>query len=172
MSFEPRGDELRASGLSEPPKRLIRFTWSGRVLESAQVENFLLEGQILRSRYRILRFVRNESHADVYLATTIYAPFTQFRAHVFFEGLEDNWKTYASRKMKRMRKKEEFHASFEHEGSEVILMRVEESQLQFKVVNYHREFPTLVGSGREPHDELGILANSCRRAKIKQRLQE
>lgn len=89
---------------SEPPKRLLRLVL-GEEVES-WAEEFLPTGMLLRKRWRIQGFIRNESHADVYsvddLSDQAHSD-SKTELHKFLNIQVGKSATYAQRKQRRMR---------------------------------------------------------------------
>lgn len=130
----------------QPLETFIRLQWNTPT-NAPTFEHFLAKDEILKSQYQVQRFLRSDNHADVYLVADLQSCGMEMEAHIFLKGLEGNWRTYAHRKIQRMRNSEFFHASFKHEGSQVLLMKARtERPLRLKVGNYDQEFPVLQGN--------------------------
>jgi hypothetical protein len=104
----------------------------------------------------VIRLLRNESHADVYLAQNPEAPKRIYHAHAFLADVSGNWSTFSKRKMNRLRKSQGFYAETVQHGKKIIVMdagfkadQVKAGQ-EFCMKNVQREFPPLPGTGKKP----------------------
>lgn len=105
-------------------------------------------GELLKSQFRILRFLRNDSHADVYVAEDLLQPTTCVHIHVFLSETWGNWRTYQRRKEQRMRNSHDFRACFKHKGQKVVVVHAPaRCESRFRIRKYDIEFPSLDGSG-------------------------
>ena len=72
----------------------------------------------------VLDLVRNENHADVYLAQNPSDSSVSYHAHAFLsEGLSGNGSTYMRRKIDRLRKCHDFCAETIQLGRKIIIMK-------------------------------------------------
>ncbi|OCK74110.1 hypothetical protein K432DRAFT_447475 [Lepidopterella palustris CBS 459.81] len=151
---------------TEPGPLLIRFTWDKKIVTAATLERFIAIGTIFTSRWlswRVEKFLRNDNHADVYsvtdlgfsdpiveelIATRVHRLLelknsVEVEAHVFFDNVEGNWRTYASRHMKRLKNDGYTLDSLHWGGRRVLIRQVRSKQTSFKLVNSETEFPSL-----------------------------
>jgi hypothetical protein len=96
----------------------------------------------------ILRHLRNDSHADVYLAQNQNFPFELYHAHAFLnDGLSGNWATFAKRKMKHLRGSRGFVFEVLQRGRTIIVMEPESKAEEFRLKITQNDFPPLPGTG-------------------------
>ncbi|PMD60297.1 uncharacterized protein K444DRAFT_612496 [Hyaloscypha bicolor E] len=96
--------------------------------------------------FPVLRFLRNESHADVYLIQNPNNPFKLYHAHAFLnDGLSGNWSTFAKRKMKHLRGSRDFLTETIQRGRVIIIMKAGPNAEEFHLNNTQKEFPPLPG---------------------------
>jgi hypothetical protein len=108
--------------------------------------------------FPVLRFLRNESHADVYLIQNPNNPFKLYYAHAFLnDGLSGNWSTFAKRKMKHLRGSRDFLTETIQRGRVIIIMKAGPNAEEFHLNNTQKEFPPLPGIGEK---STGFLNNS------------
>jgi hypothetical protein len=97
----------------------------------------------------VIRLLRNESHADVYLVQNPNEPSRFYHAHAFLTDLSGNWSTFSKRKMDRLRKNQGFCAETVQDGRKVMVMDIGlEANKEFCLKNMHREFPPLPATGK------------------------
>jgi hypothetical protein len=151
---------------TEPGPLFIRFTWDKKVITAVTLEHSIAIGTIFTSRWlrwRVKKFIRNDSHADVYSVTYLglknptVEELTVTRIHrllemnnsveaeanVFFDNVEGNWRTYASRHMKRLKNDKCTLDSLYWGGRQVLISQVRSKQTSFKLINSEAEFPSL-----------------------------
>jgi hypothetical protein len=106
----------------------------------------------------VLRLLRNESHADVYLIQNPNNSFKLYHAHAFLNnGLSGNWSTFAKRKMKHLRGSLDFLTETIQRGRVIIIMKAGSNADEFHLKNTQKEFPLLPGIGE---NSTGLLNNS------------
>ncbi|KAF2831417.1 hypothetical protein CC86DRAFT_401943 [Ophiobolus disseminans] len=137
----------------EPSSAFIRLTWKDTFLTNGtgQLERFLPTNLLFRSGWRIDRFLRNDSHSDVYsLSPTRYSipdsgPKQDLEAHVFLDEYHGNCENYARRQKRRMQESGNCLDTFWYNGRHVFIMNVpRQPPQQFKMRNVEEEFPTLI----------------------------
>jgi hypothetical protein len=95
----------------------------------------------------IIRLLRNESHADVYLVQNPSDPSKFYHAHAFLTDMSGNWSMFSKRKMDRLRKSQGFYAETVQHGRKIIVMDIDlKADKEFCMKN--REFPSLLGTGK------------------------
>ncbi|KAF2649857.1 hypothetical protein K491DRAFT_783042 [Lophiostoma macrostomum CBS 122681] len=126
--------------------------------------------EIIASHYKVVNFLRNDSHADVYdvIDVTSRNERELLEAHCFLVISERNWKTYASRKIKKMRRNRGFVNEVFHKQICILIMKPHDKEIpNLRISDYEREFPSLreaelirksAESVRKPHDDNAALS--------------
>ncbi|KAL6703671.1 hypothetical protein ACN47E_009445 [Coniothyrium glycines] len=128
----------------EPRPALMRLTWTAASVNGVgSLERFLAPGLSVRSRWRIARFLRNDSHADVYAMVDALAAGRTLEGHYFLPSYQGNGETYAKRHKRRMRGGGHCVASFWFEGRDMLIMRIPVAVGGFRMRSLKREFPPL-----------------------------
>jgi len=97
----------------------------------------------------VIRFLRNDSHADVYLVQNPSDPLMFYHAHAFLIDRSGNWSTYSKRKMDRLQKSHGFYAETVQHGRKIIIMDTNlKANKEFCIKNTQRGFPPLPGMGK------------------------
>ena len=140
----------------EPAGTFIRFTWKDNILTNGigQLDRFLPNGLVFRTRWCINGFLRNESFADVYSLSK--ASFVRssartevsLEAHVFLDEYHGNCTVYARRLKGRMHKSAACLDTFWYGGRHVFIMRIQRKPVQFILRNTEEEFPILVDQNK------------------------
>lgn len=138
-------DEEMFDILESPPERILRLIIKKNTIHGEiRHETLLNGGQLLGSRFAVTRFLRSDSHADVYVVREIFDTSREFDAHVFLDGdLPGNWSFFSKRKMKRLRKS--CVAELKLSWRTVIVMDAQTSEpiAPFPVRSREEEYPSL-----------------------------
>ncbi|KAN0116813.1 hypothetical protein V8E51_002790 [Hyaloscypha variabilis] len=98
-----------------------------------------------------ISFLRNESHANVYLVALPSYPSRFYHAHAFLTDVSGNWSSFSKRKMDRLRKSQGFYTETVQRGRKIIIMDTElKADEEFCIKRMQREFPPLLGT-RKTH---------------------
>ena len=141
----------------EPGKAFIRLIWEKetRANPIGQLGRFLVTGLLLFGRWRILQFLRNDSHADVYSVEDMHFrgsrrhTSAQLEAHYFMSQCSGNWRTAAKRKQNRLLRSERFQANFSYGDRCMVILKVNQMTEIFDLRQRIDEFPVL-GGRKEP----------------------
>jgi hypothetical protein len=96
----------------------------------------------------VIKLLKNESHADVYLVRNLDHPSKYYHAHVFLPDISGKWSAFSKRKMDRLRKSPGFYADTVQLGRKVIVMDEEpKAEKEFCIKKMLKEFPQLPGTG-------------------------
>jgi hypothetical protein len=138
-------DEEILDTLESPPERILRLIILRNTIHGEiRHETLLNDGQLLSSRFAVTKFLRSDSHADVYMVREIVNTSREFYAHVFLDGdLPGNWGFFSKRKMKRLRKS--CVAELKLSSRTVIIMDAQtpEPTAPFPVRSREEEYPSL-----------------------------
>jgi hypothetical protein len=130
-------------------RRLILDTRMVGLVEDRE-ERFYPYGIVLGHTWRMGRFLRNDSHADVYATFSTHieysssVPESNFEAHIFLYEYRGNSAAYARRHKGRMRKGSHCVRTFWHDGRHVFIMFVPAPSSIFTFHNTEEEYPSLV----------------------------
>ncbi|KAF1940318.1 hypothetical protein EJ02DRAFT_495090 [Clathrospora elynae] len=127
-----------------------RFMWKDKAIvhEATELDNFLATDLLLQYRWRIQRFVRKDSHADVYSLLDELHPELELEGHYFMAVEIGNCGAYATRKQRRMRESRQYIQNFWHDDTMRLVMRVPEPVNSYQLRNTQREFSSLINQGR------------------------
>lgn len=101
------------------------------------------------STFPVLRLLRNENHADVYLVQNPNAAFDLYHAHAFLkDGLSGNWPAFAKRKMKSLRGSRDWAFEVLQEGRMITVMKPKYEAQEFRLKMTQNDFPPLPGVGK------------------------
>jgi hypothetical protein len=119
------------------------------IILSTPSESTKYPGATILADLVVIRLLRNESHADVYLVQNPSNPSRFYHAHAFLTDVSGNWSTFSKRKMDRLRKSQGFYAETVQHGREIIIMDIDlKADKEFCMKNMLREFPPLPGIGK------------------------
>lgn len=135
----------------EPERPFILSVWEATSLAHGikDTERFLPLNLTFKRGWSLVRFLRDESHADVYSASrTMGCPGhmlgTQLEAHVFLHEDHGRPQHYAKRHKNRLRKTGNCLDTFWHDDRRVFIMSVPQAPDTFRLQNNESEFPCLV----------------------------
>jgi len=130
--------------------RLAGISLSTSQLEQSENENDLHATTAGSGYLTILRLLRNDNHADVWLVQSSDDRSKFYVAHEFLnDGLSGNWPTFARRKMDRLRRSHSFYAETVQLGRKIIFMQADAKvDKNFHIKNMQLEFPPLPGTGK------------------------
>jgi hypothetical protein len=154
----PKGltERLDSSGNRDdgtvPGNAFIRFIWKDKTLVNGvgQLDRLLPTGLLFRSGRRIVKLIRNDSHADVYSLSIDNIRHCEpeitssLEAHVFLDEYHGNSQTFANRQKARMRRSGHCLDIFWYEGRHVFINKIRRERQLFKLRNNEEEFPSLV----------------------------
>jgi len=139
------------SDVTEPGTAFTRLIWDveRKAKPWRQLDCFVPSGQLFRKRWRVLTFLRNDSHADVYSVHDIMFRSSrrhesiETEAHFFLDDLHGNWLTAAKRKQGRLRSGQGFEDEFSYGIRCVIVVRVLAKAQTFDLRMSEKDFPYL-----------------------------
>lgn len=137
----------------EPGMAFIRLVWEKETGTTPirQLDRFLPIGLILVGRWRVLHFLRNDNHADVYSVEDIHFQSSrrhttlQVEAHYFINQHSSNWKAAAKRKQKRLLKGDRWQANFRYDNRSMVILKVSANTDAFELRRCMSDFPALEG---------------------------
>lgn len=138
---------LPGSTDTEVPAAYMRLTWGYREIPIGQLDRFVPEGFIFLSRWRILSFLRNDTHADIYAVTNLYdrlVSSTGLELHHFLAEYHGNSATYAKRRQERMYNGGYCMARFWYGDRRMLVVQVPRPKTSFRINS--KDFPALRGS--------------------------
>lgn len=135
----------------EPERPFILSLWEATSLAHGikGTERFLPLNLTFRRGWRLVRFLRDESHADVYFASrTMECPGhklgTRLEAHVFLQEDHGRPQHYAKRHKNRLRKTGNCLDTFWYNDRHVYILSIPQAPHTFRLQNSESEFPWLV----------------------------
>ncbi|KAH7394381.1 hypothetical protein BKA66DRAFT_438734 [Pyrenochaeta sp. MPI-SDFR-AT-0127] len=137
------------------PKAFMRFTWKEKILVRAtgELDRFLQANLVLRSRWQVNSFLRNDAHADVYSLSDIEIDHSSFNreleGHFFLAEYHGNSAVYARRRKVRMKQGGHCLDTFWYGDRQFLVMRVTRSMERFQLQNNEQEFPRLLGEKQD-----------------------
>ncbi|KAH6881408.1 hypothetical protein BKA58DRAFT_2034 [Alternaria rosae] len=148
-----RGQPTRPRQSVELGTAFIRLIWERetRTTPIGQLDRFLAIGLLLVGRWRVLHFLRNDNHADVYSVEDIHFQSSrrhttvQMEAHYFINQHSSNWRTAAKRKQNRLLKSERCQANFRYNDRYMVILRVFPNTDAFELRRCISDFPALCG---------------------------
>jgi hypothetical protein len=157
-SFKPAPDRNTSSRSSihtpdhEPGTAFIRLTWANNNSASlhGHLDRLVAAGSVLCKRWQVVRFARNDNHADVYYVEQIKPcssrneHLEKIEAHLFLDEYHGNSKVYARRKQERMQRSDNCRDKFWYRNRLVLVMRVSNVTEPYLLRNTQAEFPILV----------------------------
>ena len=157
----------------EPSLAFIRFTWVGKMIAGGggELDHFLPLGLLLRSRWRISGFLRNDSQADVYsiFDTESCCPSGSsvqevLEGHYFLHEYHGNCEAFAKRRQQRMRRSQDFHDGFWYGDRRMLVLKVAKRVLPFQLRKSDAEFPRL--ASRQTKSKRKALSASTLRTRL------